>query len=63
VRVLCVNQVDIYKLKQFNWYTSTKTVNDLYDIQGIGLVPCSKFITEEEYTERKRQEKIELVLS
>ncbi len=63
MKVYCINSVDLYKLQENNWYLSNRTVNNLYDIIGFGLIPCSKFITEEEYRERERQEKIEIVLS
>ncbi len=63
MKVFCIDKVDLYSLKDNTWYIASRTVNNLYDIHGIGLVPCNKFITEAEYKKTKREESIEIVLN
>lgn len=63
MKVLCIDKVDLYSLKDNTWYIASRVVNNLYDIHGVGLVPCHKFLTEAEYKESQRQEKIQLVFN
>ncbi len=63
MKVYCIDTDDLYNLNRNSWYNAIVRANDLYSIVGIGLVPCNKFITEDEFKKTKREEKINTVIS